>query len=166
MLPPAGLVRSISFAPALLAAVRTGHKTVTRRRIVHPGLQATPARYAFGGLHADEAHFEAVLSSGRAERITCPFGQPGDWLRVVEEPALLLHIGHIRAEPVRAITEAGALAEGVREQLDEQGRPVSAVAAFARLLGSFYPTAWARNEWVWVIEFQLGLSEPAPPAGT
>jgi hypothetical protein len=29
----------------------------------------------------------------------------------------------------------------------------SPIEAFEGLLDSIYPTAWARNEWVWVIEF-------------
>ena len=173
MISPDDQVRIISFAPALLAAVRAGHKTVTRRRIAHAGLQANPARYAFGGMHADEAFFEAAPpGEGGGEHIRCPFGEAGDWLRVQEDPDLVLHIRHIRVEPVRAITEAEALAEGIVAHPlpagdargsgpqygmagEPGGKPLqpSAVSAFYLLLNSFYPTAWERNEWVWVIEF-------------
>ena len=180
MILPDGQVRIISFAPALLAAVRTGHKTVTRRRIAHAGLQASPAGYAFDGMHAGEAFFEAVPPGEvGGEHIRCPFGEAGEWLRIQEDPRLLLHIKGIRAEPVRDITEAEALAEGIVAYSlpagDERGsdpqygmagepaaRPLqpSAVAAFHLLLNSFYPTAWERNEWVWVVDFQCHVLGP------
>ena len=173
-------VRIISFAPALLAAVQSGQKTVTRRRIAHAVLQANPARYVFGGMHAGEVCFEAVPpGGGGGEQISCPFGKPGDWLRVQENPYLTLYIRHIRAESVCDITEAEALAEGIVAYPppagDERGsgqqygvfgepgaRPLqpSAVAAFHLLLDSIYPTAWKHNEWVWVIEFQCHVLGP------
>ena len=125
-------------------------------------------------MHADEAYFEQTPQTGsHRQLISCPFGKSGDWLQVLEAPTLWLHIGHISAEPVRAITESQALAEGIvayplpaggergpGQQYGVRGaegaRPPqsSAIAAFQALLHSIYPTAWERNEWVWVVEFR------------
>ncbi|TGE24427.1 hypothetical protein E5K00_04210 [Hymenobacter aquaticus] len=157
-------------------ALRANRKTVTRRRIAAGfGIQEQPAHYRFLGMDKGSALFE-VGEPGAAPhpaRIPCPFGPPGSLLRVTEEPDLVLEITEVRAEPVQAITEAEAWAEGVDLCLREStpgtgpatgcGAPPrhpdslpagSAVAAFRALITAIYPTAWARNEWVWVIRFR------------
>ena len=100
-----------------------------------------------------------------------PFGPPGTCLSVSGDPLLVLKIVAVHAGQVRDLTDADALAEGIRPY-PQPGPPqwggvepkaahpgtfrwyASPVAAFRGLLDSIYPTAWARNEWVWVIVFE------------
>ncbi|MET4104736.1 hypothetical protein [Hymenobacter sp. UYP22] len=162
----------ISFNPAMLAAVQAGRKTVTRRRLAgNILLQQQPGRYRYRGLSESGAVFEDVATQVPLAPVPCPFGQPGDLLQVKENPALHLQIVSIRAERVQALTEADAVAEGI-ECREQQGQvywggvepspPVagefrwynSPRAAFRGLLAGIYSTAWARNEWVWVVSFR------------
>jgi len=166
-------MRLISFNPAMLAAVRAGHKTVTRRRLpVTLPVQQEPGRYRYRELAVAGAIFED-LHRNRAllPPVACPFGQPGELLRIQEEPDNILIIKSIRAEQVRCLTDADALAEGIRPR-EKAGRAQwggveptpdnpagfcwydSPIAAFQALLASIYPSVWVRNEWVWVIEFE------------
>ena len=167
-------MRAISFNPAMLAAVRAGRKTVTRRRLPpDSALQQAPARYRFAGLSADGALFDDLQTTPPTQLppVPLPFGPPGELLRVQEDPALVLHVVGVRAEPVRCLSAADALAEGIVAHPDpgppqwggvepDAARPGafrwydSPIEAFRGLLNSIYPSAWARNEWVWVIEFK------------
>lgn len=165
-------MRFISFNPAMLAAVRAGRKTVTRRRLPPDlSVQQQPGRYCYRGLTEVGAMFEQVDAPGLPAPVPCPFGPPGTVLAVLEDPALRLQVVSIRAEQVRCLTEADAVAEGIYS-LERPGQVVwggvepdpaapgafrwytSPRAAFQGLLNSIYPTAWARNEWVWVIAFR------------
>lgn len=166
-------MRLISFNPAMLAAVLAGYKTVTRRRLpVALPVQQEPGRYRYRELAAAGALFEDLRHNRTLlPPVACPFGQPGELLRVQEDPASLLTIKSIRAEQVRCLTDAEALAEGIRPR-EKAGRVQwggvepdldnpddfcwynSPTVAFQALLASIYPTAWARNEWMWVIEFE------------
>lgn len=158
----------------MLAAVRAGRKTVTRRRLpTSLPMQQAPDRYRFIGLSGRGALFEDCYPQPPAlvPLVPLPFGPVGTCLSVAEDPALVLKIVHVRAEQVRELTEAAAEAEGVYAR-PGPGPPQwggvepdaahpgafhwydSRVAAFRGLLDSIYPTAWARNEWVWVIEFE------------
>ncbi|WBA43085.1 hypothetical protein [Hymenobacter canadensis] len=164
---------SISFNPAMLAAVLAGHKTVTRRRL-SPLLpvQQEPGRYCFRRLTGSGAWFEDRQEPGQMlPPVPCPFGPAGAVLRVQEAPDCLLRVVGIRVEQVGSITEAQARLEGVRARR-QRGRVQwggvapdaqavdglqwhdSAVGAFQELFESIYPAAWARNEWVWVLEFE------------
>ena len=167
-------MRSISFNPAMLAAVQAGRKTVTRRRLP-AGLpqQQEPGRYRFVGLAAQGA----VFADGHARppvllpALPLPFGPAGTRLCVQEAPEICLEITAVRAEQVRRLTVADARAEGIAHRPaaelpwggvePDPDRPgefrwyASPREAFQGLLDSIYPTAWARNEWVWVIEFRL-----------
>jgi hypothetical protein len=166
-------MRDISFNPAMVAAVWAGRKTVTRRRF-SPDLllQQEPKRYRYDGLVEAGAVFRDLRtdSVSRLPPIPCPFGQPGERLCVVEDPALVLEIRSIRAEQVQDITEADALAEGVHQQekdghlqwggvvpdSDRVGQfhwSSSPLVAFRVLLDFIYPTAWEQNQWVWVVTF-------------
>jgi len=167
----------ISFDRSLLPALNEGRKTVTRRRISRAsGLQEAPECHAFAGMEAGMALFNVTgAGDGTTVRIHCPFGVPGQLLRVPEAPGLTLRVVRVRAEPVRGVTEADALAEGLVECLrgeaqpaagrwfglwgmPDTGRPhASGVEAFRSLLTTFYPTAWERNEWMWVVEFERVL---------
>ena len=165
-------MQSISFNPAMLAAVRAGRKTVTRRRLPpNSALQQEPDRYRFVGLSAQGALFEDQQGTPptRLPPLPLPFGAAGHLLSVQEAPSLVLQIVSVRAEPVRSLTEADAVAEGIRAR-PESGPPQwggvepratqlnafywygSPIAAFRSLLDSIYPTAWVRNELVWVID--------------
>jgi hypothetical protein len=175
------LPRLISFDRSLLPALHAGRKTVTRRRIASSfRLQESPEGYAFVGMEAGTALFHGTGAGERATvRIPCPFGEPGQLLRVQEAPGLALRVIRVRAEPVRGITEADAWAEGLVECLPGEAHPgagrwfglwgmpatcrphASGVEAFGALLTTFYPAAWARNEWMWVVEFARVL----PAAG-
>lgn len=167
----------ISFAPALLPALQEGRKTVTRRRIASSLLQEAPEGYAFAGMEDGMALFNATGAGYETVlRIHCPFGVPGQLLRVQEAPGLALRVVRIRAEPVRGMTEADALAEGMVEYRQGGAQPAggrwfglwgmpatgrqhaSGVEAFRSLLTTFYPTAWVRNEWMWVVEFERVLT--------
>lgn len=166
-------MRSISFNPAMLAAVRAGHKTVTRRRL-STGLpmQQEPDRYRFVGLSDRGGLFEDCRTQPPAllPLVPLPFGPVDTCLSVAEDSSLVLKIVRMHAEQVRELTEEDAEAEGVYAH-PAPGPPQwggvepdaahagafhwydNRVAAFRGLLDSIYPTAWARNEWVWVIEF-------------
>ena len=167
-------MRSISFNPAMLAAVLAGRKTVTRRRLSSGlPLQQEPDRYRFIGASVQGVLFEDTHTQPPSllPLVPLPFGPPGTCLSVSEAPLLVLKIVRVRAEQVRELTEADAEAEGICAR-PEPGLPQwggveptaaqagafrwydSPIAAFRGLLDSIYPTAWARNEWVWVIEFE------------
>jgi hypothetical protein len=170
---------TISFNSAMLAAVRAGTKTVTRRRLpaVHV-VQQEPERYRvlhygpLGVVFADVS----IVPPAPLPPLLCPFGTVGTVLQVLEDPALRLRVTRLRVEPVRCLTPADAQAEGVQERVvrglsswggvePDLAQPgafrwyPTPVAAFRALLASIYPTAWARNEWVWVVEFQLWPAE-------
>lgn len=162
-------MRFISFNSAMLTAVQAGRKTVTRRRLpLNLPIQQDPGRYQYQGMVGEGALFEDAETQTMLPPVLCPFGQPGEVLQVQEEPALYLQVVNIRAEQVRCLTETDTVAEGIRSleqdrqlrwggvELDAVGRfrwYSSPIAAFQGLLDSIYPTAWARNEWVWVVEF-------------
>ena len=125
-----------------------------------------PLKYEADGATRDE-HYLRQTSGGVAD-----FG--GDWGKTrvaIHLPRwaarIELDVSAVRAEPLQAITEADALAEGV-ERVD--GRPgwfrfgdrtsfvvaPSAVAAFAGgwdLINSD-SAPWASNPWVWAISFR------------
>jgi hypothetical protein len=166
----------LSFNPAMQAALKARRKTVTRRRFAQSlAMNQDPGSYRFLGMEGHSALFEKHSGSTTAAltRVDCPFGMPGARLRVAEVPGILLQIERVWAEQVQAITEAQALAEGIVAELtpcadgwstglsyradpDDISCPfqASAVAAFQVLIDSIYPTAWIRNEWVWVIGFK------------
>lgn len=175
----------ISFDRSLLPALQEGRKTVTRRRIANAfGLQEAPGGYALAGMEAGAALFHGAGAGDSATiRVHCPFGEVGQLLRVQEAPGLVLRVVRVRAEPVRGMTEADALAEGLVECRRGGAQPgtgrcfglwgmpatcrphASGVEAFRSLLATFYPMAWERNEWMWVVEFERVLSagEQNPP---
>ncbi|GAA4030447.1 hypothetical protein GCM10022409_13370 [Hymenobacter glaciei] len=166
-------MRSISFNPAMLTAVLTGRKTVTRRRL-SSGLpmQQEPDRYRFIGVSAQGVLFEDSHTQPPSllPLVPLPFGPPDTSLSVLEDPLLVLKIVSVRAEQVREMTNADAETEGIGARPEgplhwggvepNAAQPGSfhwydsPIAAFQGLLDSIYPTAWARNEWVWVIEFE------------
>lgn len=158
----------------MLTALLGGRKTQTRRRLpLDLPMQQEPSRYRYLGLIEEGALFEDVQTRTILPPVPCPFGKAGQVLRVQEDVAFHLVVLSIRAEQVRCVTEADVLAEGLKSVV-VHGGPVtwggveptgdeagsfhwynSPVEAFRRLLDSIYPTAWARNEWVWVVAFKL-----------
>lgn len=146
------VTRSISFNAAMLEAVRGNRKTVTRRRLAAGlPLHEDPDAHQFAGMDGDVARFEPrpLAAPAAIQRIICPFGQPGDRLQIVEAPELVLEVRSVRAEQLQSITAAEALAEGLAAP-----DGAAALAAFRTLIDSIYPSAWPRNEWVWVIGFR------------
>lgn len=162
----------ISFNPAMLAAVRGGRKTQTRRRLpLDLPMQLEPSRYRYQGLVEEGAVFEDVQAGTSLPLVPCPYGKPGQVLQVQEDVALRLVVESLHAEQVRCITAADVLAEGIMRR-EAAGQALwggveptgvepgsfhwygSPTAAFQGLLDSIYPTAWARNEWVWVVAFK------------
>ena len=85
---------------------------------------------------------------------------------------ITLEVTGVRVERLQDISEADALAEGVKINVDSTGRPMVrisgkcppvayikdrslAVAEYASLWESINgPGSWAANPWVWVIEFK------------
>ena len=68
-----------------------------------------------------------------------------------------LKVTAVRAERVNDITEAGAVKEGFEQCCD--GRDCGcmgkgATHGFYRTWQGVYPDSWARNDWVWVTEFE------------
>lgn len=169
-------MRTISFNPAMLAAVLAGRKTETRRRLAAAlPVQQEPDRYRAVAMSPAGVVFED-LSAARPTLlppVPCPLGQVGELLQLQEAPARRLRLTGLRVEQVRSLRPADALAEGICQGIGPAGQAVwggvephpglpgtyrwynSPVAAFHGLLDSIYPTAWARNEWVWVLEFRL-----------
>ena len=109
----------------MLAAVRAGRKTVTRRRLpLNSALQQEPDRYRFVGFSAQGALFEDQQGPPPTQLPPVPllFGAAGHLLSMQEDPSLVLQIVSVRAEPVRSPTEADAVAEGIRAR-SEPGPP-------------------------------------------
>lgn len=168
-------MQRISFTPAMLQAVLSGVKTVTRRRLLPElPMQQEPGRYQCLSVTAQGAIFEDLHTTPPLPLVAlpCPLGKAGDVLSVQENPALRLQLVSVRAERVQQLTEADAVVEGigrrevegmwqwggVEPNLVELGHFCwysTPIEAFQGLLNSIYPTAWARNEWVWVVEFVL-----------
>jgi len=69
---------------------------------------------------------------------------------------LTLKITDVRVERIQDISEDDAWAEGVDRNC-VLNIPVSdaASAEFSRLWESVYPDSWDKNEWVWVMDFEV-----------
>ncbi|UOQ70821.1 hypothetical protein [Hymenobacter cellulosilyticus] len=146
------IARTISFNAVMLEALRANRKTVTRRRLASGlPLNHAPDNYQFLAMENSVAQFQLCgpTASGGIELVMCPHGQPGDLLHVLEAPEIVLKISAVRAERLQSITEAEALAEGFAAI-----RSGTARQAFRTLIDAIYPSAWSRNEWVWVLEFE------------
>lgn len=84
---------------------------------------------------------------------------------------LFLKVTAVRAQRIKDISEAGAMSEGVRPidissnngpnfytYEDDEGMSINRPTArevFAYLWDCLYFGSWARNEWVWVYEFEI-----------
>ncbi len=167
--------RPLSFAAAMIHALRNGWKTQTRRPI-YP----QPSRVKDGQL---------LREDGKV--ISCPFGITGDrlWVRerfafenddsgpviyAADDPRrmrfqqsqfmpravsrFLLGIKSIRAQRLQKITESDARVEGFDPSL-----AIPARKWFAELWDSLAPgegLMWNDNPWVWAVEFEV--LHPAP----
>lgn len=151
--------RPILFTPDMVRAILEGRKTQTRRIIKHENLQAFPDQWkamhqAGGGNWVawsinSPAAAEFTKKAYPGEGIPCPYGQPGDHLAAAR---LLLEITDIRAQRLHEITEAEAIAEGIKAARDFEA---SAKFRFSNLWEKIYgPGAWEQNPWVWAITFQ------------
>lgn len=98
------------------------------------------------------------------------------WRSIVHMPRwvsrYLLELTAVRPERVQSISDADAIAEGVRELPLQEGQPGawwtldrsagpplhgrSPAAAYAKAWDAIHgPGAWAKDEWVWVLGFKL-----------
>lgn len=145
------------------AAIAEGRKTRVRRAVEpSPSPQAT--RFTqFAGTFWKEWRGDAPT----IDEYRCPFGNVGDRLT---SDGLTLEVNSIRVERLQEISEADAIAEGVRELRDGSGTYagregprnlvtpwLTAKEAFADLWDTINAKrgySWESNPWVWVIEFK------------
>ncbi len=143
----------INFKDWEIRAILDGRKTQFRR-IIKPqpaeglawrGIIYCSTTKAHEGMHS---FTDQVPCVSQAQRIRCPYGQPGDRMlvrgsypksiRITE--LLLLETESVRVERLRDISEDGATAEGC-----------DPLSWFAHCWRKF----WAANPWVWVVEFRV-----------
>lgn len=148
---------SIRFSDQMVRAILDGRKTQTRRIVEPQPEDNTDCSYLVG------------IGENRKARV-CPYGVPGDRLKV-EGSGIMLKIVGTRIERLQTISEESAVCEGVVPYAIYGGDVVSwkassnsiairttAKIAFADLwdhLCSKSPGAsWADNPWVWTINFR------------
>lgn len=165
--------RDISFNEAMLASVKAGTKTQTRR-LMRP--QPVPASEL--GDEEYDGPPQYFVENGQVRTparygswpVPCPYGEPGDLLRIQEEPSILLEIVSVRAERVQDINENDAIAEGLESWLedmevgylryykdyqDKEGGWDKPELSFRSLWESIYGLeSWNTNPWVWKVEFK------------
>jgi len=154
-------MKAIKFNKQGITDILNGNKTQTRRPI-----------------KPQPTHFDSIRNLPFNEwfgAIDCPFGKAGDTIAAVyqsesDEQSLSIHlkIKDIRVERLQDISEANAIAEGVKT-FDLKGHPwygvdenigkfVSRIEAFAYIIWEpllyVRPYNWHSNPWVWVIEFE------------
>lgn len=110
-------------------------------------------------------------SRRRVRRMVCPYGEPGQSIRVYDETgaafAEVTLVG-VRIQRLQDISEADVVAEGCAEGQSGRGgflpgMPLKSVFALAwcELHGA---RAWAVNPWVWALEFRVSQALPYSPA--
>lgn len=74
-----------------------------------------------------------------------------------EAARIWLKVTEVEIERVQEITEEGAIAEGIRplEPLNASLWAGPHQFSFWRTFEEIYPGAWGRNDWVWVIKFEV-----------
>ena len=117
-----------------------------------------------------EAWMPAIDAGGSDWRYAADYGQEGRrrmndiqrWRSPIHMPRwasrLTLAVTEVRAERVQEISEADAMAEGVRKHLEPEGNEVvewSYKQSFARLWNDIHGRrAWDKNPWVCRIAFE------------
>ena len=198
--------RPMLFNDAMVRAILSGQKTVTRRAVkVQPDVPVSDAIPRRDFPHGPPTvswywrpqfgHMQPAPSAGWDFK--CPYGQPGDRLWVRETFAvygdqkmaaihyradrphhvgqkgmgykpsihmprwvcrILLEIADVRVERLQDITQAQAIAEGVRScerDIDPDGNDYSPYELFSALWVSINGhESWHANPWVWVVEFK------------
>ena len=97
---------------------------------------------------------------GEYHRDPCPYGAPGDRLRV-RETVLLLTVTDVRVERLQDISDSDARAEGV-DVIPQAPAALSHRTAFAGLWDSIngkpradgVDISWNANPWVWAVSFE------------
>jgi len=135
------------FSNGLDDKVRDGTKTQTRR-LVKSG-DSYVAGYFDGVIYRVERNGKRKWRTGRTYAIQPKRGKKGNGR---------FRITNIRIEPLQAITEADAIAEGVRKLYRcPQWLPGEAIKSFIELWDSIHKkpgTRWEDNPEVWVLEIE------------
>jgi hypothetical protein len=138
--------RPIPFSPAMVASLLAGTKTQTRRVLAEAGV-------ACDGVRNGTAY--RIGPGGETIALSCPYGAPGDRLRVEGPGAIVLEITSIHAERLGRISVADALAEGVETgDPDARRDPIASYRTLWDSLNLRRGFGWSTDPWVWVIAFR------------
>jgi hypothetical protein len=164
--------KPLRFNEEMTAALVAGIKTVTRRPI-RPQPETTESYLRASGAWVEGLTLaQHVNNAWRAGfvNVDCPYGEPGDQIRVPGDHGLVVEIVDIRIERLHDITEEQARAEGITdggccscgnsEPCGCASPAPSAADSFFWLWDSIYGDM-ASNPWVWVIEFKRIAAQEA-----
>lgn len=138
-------IREIGFDPQFIAAIRDGSKTQTRRAI-----DPQPSKMIEGDPYLETVDDQNVTY---LDRIVCPYGEPGDYLRIRGTRALI-QIDYIRAERLWMITIPEIWLEGLKSE--PYASWDTSLRKFREVWNSIYEArgfGWVKNPEVWVIGF-------------
>lgn len=142
--------RPILFSGPMVRAILEGRKTVTRR----PVKPQPVGRGDYWDLYCHGPEWAWWLLDNRMSEPrtwVCPYGVPGDLLRVHGTNVVLEVVG-VTIERVRDITCLDAQREGFSDTDDGNPDPM-----FARVWDDIYAArglGWDANPWVWRIAFR------------
>jgi len=155
------LTRTIRFSDE---EMRAKQKTQVRRVIRPQPEHKQVHEVLYDGEHRlwwQENHAWDYLLDSQRDRdelaARCPYGQPGDHLRV--RPGVILEITVVRVERVQEITEGDAQEEGLQDWYPPINEPNGApYTTSKRRFRDFWNThsnyTWDQNPWVWVISYK------------
>jgi len=145
----------ISFNDDMINAIQSGRKTQTRLP-VEPQPVEIGWKKPYDGWFAT---YEPERQGREFHRVKCPYGQPGDSLRVRDQD-ITLKLTSVRVERVGDISEEDAQAEGFPGVAFGAGpdgaEGVLPSDEFASAWDRIYEArglGWDANPWVWVIGF-------------
>jgi len=150
--------RQIKFTNQMTAAILDGIKTVTRR-VIKPQPDATEEYLRKHGAWVEgqtlSQHLNNAWRAGFVD-VECPYGEPGDQLRVEGNESLVLEITDVRIEKVQEITIGQICKEGLARSMYEFAPVTQSIPAFAELWDSIYgPGSWDANPFVWAVSFKV-----------
>lgn len=132
----------ILFSEAMVRAILEGRKTQFRRVVKPPGWVEEPYFIDEQGRLYLEGYADFTPT-----QLTCPYGKPGDLLRVRETCKLWLKVEHVRVERLQDMTWDALEAEGCL------GDPPIDFRASWNDRNAKRGHPWRSNPWVWVVEF-------------